>query len=103
MPESPKPEQPQGMDIATILNNPQVQKLYTNRTVVGNTVSDMFVIAQSMGTPPTVIQLSFNTAKTLAMDILGMISQLENQTGQKILTIRDIQEGISKQASGTAQ
>ena len=65
MPEAPKPEQTQGMDIAAVLNNPEVKKFYINRTLVGNTVSDMFVIAQSLGTPPTVIQLSFNTAKTL--------------------------------------
>jgi hypothetical protein len=103
MSETSKTEQPQGMDIAAILNNPQVPKLYINRALVGNTASDMFVIAQSTGTPPTVVQLSFTTAKTLAMDILGMISQIENQTGQKILTMRDIQEGISKQVSGAAQ
>ena len=84
-------------------NNPEVLKLYVNRTLVGNTASDMFIIGQSTGTPPTVIQLSFNTAKTLAMDILGMISQIENQTGQKILTMRDIQGLISKQGSGTEQ
>ncbi len=103
MSQEPKPEQTQGMDIANVLNNPQVPKLYINRTLVGNTVSDMFIIAQSTGTPPTVVQLSFITAKTLAMDILGMISQIENQTGQKILTMKDIQEGIAKQASGATQ
>jgi hypothetical protein len=103
MPEAPKPEQTQGMDIAAVLNNPEVKKFYINRTLVGNTVSDMFVIAQSLGTTPTVIQLSFNTAKTLAMDILGMISQIENQTGQKILTVRDIQDATTKTASGAQQ
>ena len=103
MSETPKPEQNQGMDITAVLNNTQVQKLYINRTLVGNTASDMFVIAQSTGTPPTVIQLSFNTAKTLATDILGMISQLENQTGQKILSIKDVQETMGKQPTGPAQ
>ncbi len=103
MPEEQKAEQPKGMDLAAILNNPEVNKLYINGAIVGNTVSDMFIITQSIGARPTVIQLSLNTAKTLAMDILGMISQLENQTGQKILTTRDIQQAISKQTAGTSQ
>lgn len=33
MSEVPKTDQNHGMDISTILNNPQVQKLYVNRTV----------------------------------------------------------------------
>ena len=45
MTEAPKTDQNQVMDISTILNNPQIQKLYVNRTVEGNTISDMFVIA----------------------------------------------------------
>ena len=46
---------------------------------MGNTVSDMFVIAQSTGTQPTVVQMSFTTAKTLAVDLLGMISDFERE------------------------
>ena len=103
MAEEKKPEQFQGAEIASVLNNPEVQKLYVNRTVVGNSASDMFVIVQSLGVSPTVIQMSFNTAKTLAMDILGMISQIENQTGQKILTVREIQETITGRARGLGQ
>ena len=83
MSETPKPDQNQGLDISTVLNNPQIQKLYVNRTVVGNTISDMFVIAQSTGTQPTVVQMSFTTAKTLAVDLLGMISDFEGKTRAK--------------------
>ena len=103
MSETRNPEQTPGADIAAVLNNPEVQKLYINRSIVGNSASDMFVIAQPLGAPPTVIQMSFNTAKTLALDILGMISQIENQSGQKILTVREIQESISRQTRGAAQ
>ena len=42
MSETPKPDQNQGLDISTVLNNPQIQKLYVNRIAVGNTISDMF-------------------------------------------------------------
>jgi hypothetical protein len=100
MSEVPKTDQNQGMDISTILNNPQVQKLYVNRTVVGNTISDMFIIAQSTGTQPTLVQMSFTTAKTLAEDLLRMISEFEDKTKQKILTMKDIQERMAKQPSG---
>lgn len=105
MPEDPKTEQNQGnqgMDIATILNNPQIQKLYVNRTIVGNTISDMFIIAQSTGTPPTIVQMSFITAKTLAEDILRMTSEFEDKTGQKILSMKDIQEKMVKPFGGTS-
>jgi hypothetical protein len=100
MSESPKTEQNQVMDISTILNNPQIQKLYVNRTVVGNTISDMFVIAQSTGTQPVVIQMSFITAKTLADDLLKMIAEFEDKTGQKVLSMKDIQGKLAKQFSG---
>ena len=101
MSEAPKTDQNQGMDISTVLNNPQVPKLYINRTLVGNTVSDMFVIAQSTGTPPTVVQMSFITAKTLAEDILRMVSEFESKTGQKILSMKEIQDKMAKQFSGS--
>ena len=100
MSEVPKTDQNQGIDISTILNNPQVQKLYVNRTVVGNTMSDMFIIAQSTGTQPTIVQMSFITAKTLAEDILRMISEFEDKTGQKVLTMKNIQEMMARQFSG---
>jgi hypothetical protein len=100
MSETPKPDQNQGLDISTVLNNPQIQKLYVNRTVVGNTISDMFVIAQSTGTQPTVVQMSFTTAKTLAVDLLGMISDFEGKTGQKVLTMKELQEKMAKQPIG---
>ena len=102
MSEAPKTDQNQGMDISTILNNPQVQKLYVNRTVVGNTISDMFIITQSTGTQPTLVQMSFTTAKTLADDLLRMISEFEDKTGQKVLSMKDIQERMAKQFSGPA-
>ena len=102
MSEVPKTDHNQGLDIATILNNPQIQKLYVNRTVVGNTISDMFVIAQSTGTQPTVVQMSFTTAKTLAEELLRMISEFEDKTGQKVLSMKDIQERMAKQFTGAA-
>jgi len=101
MSEAPKTDQNQGMDISAILNNPQVQKLYVNRTVVGNTISDMFIITQSTGTQPTLVQMSFTTAKTLAEDLLRMISEFEDKTGQKVLSMKDIQERMAKQFTGS--
>jgi hypothetical protein len=101
MSEAPKTDQNQGMDISAILNNPQVPKVYINRTLVGNTVSDMFVIAQSTGTAPTVVQMSFITAKTLADDILRMIADFESKTGQKILSMKEIQHKMAKQFGET--
>jgi len=100
MSETPKTDQNQGVDIATVLNNPQIQKLYINRTIVGNTISDMFVIAQSTGTQPTVVQMSFTTAKSLAVELLGMISEFEDKTGQKILTMKELQERMANQIRG---
>jgi hypothetical protein len=100
MSDAPRADQNQGMDIAAVLNNPQVQKLYVNRTVVGNTISDMFIITQSTGTPPTLIQMSFTTAKTLAEDLFRMISEFEDKTGQKVLSMKDIQERMTKQFTG---
>ncbi|MEI6135165.1 MAG: hypothetical protein WCP72_09335 [Desulfomonile sp.] len=100
MSEAPKTDQNQVIDISSILNNPQIQKLHVNRTVVGNTISDMFVIAQSTGTQPVVIQMSFITAKTLDDDLLKMITEFEDKTGQKILSMKDIQGKLSKQFSG---
>ena len=47
-----------------------------------------------------VIQMSFITAKTLADDLLKMITEFEDKTGQKILSMKDIQGKLSKQFSG---
>ncbi|MFH0959001.1 MAG: hypothetical protein V1897_09895 [Pseudomonadota bacterium] len=102
MSEATKTDQNQVIDISTILNNPQIQKLYVNRTVVGNTISDMFVIAQSTGTQPVLIQMSFTTAKTLADELLKMIAEFEDKTGQKIMSVKDIQGKLAKQFSGAA-
>lgn len=100
MSEAPKTDQNQVIDISTILNNPQIQKLYVNRIVVGNAVSDMFIIGQSTGTQPVVVQMSFTTAKTLAEELLKMIAEFEEKTGQKILSMKEIQQKLSRQFSG---
>jgi hypothetical protein len=84
--------QSDGIDISDILADPDVPKLYMNGFVVGKSLSDMFIIAQTASKPLAMIQMSFTTAKTLAEDLSNLIQEFENQTGQKLLSMRDIQQ-----------
>jgi hypothetical protein len=81
----------QQIDISSILIDPDVPKLYVNGFIVGSTSNDMFIITQCATNTIGMILLSFTTAKTLAEDLTGMVKTFEEQTGQQLLTMRDIQ------------
>ena len=77
------------------LGDPEVQKIYTNGFYNGVTLSDMFVVLQNTGAPVAVIQMSFNTAKTLAAKLSEMISSFESKSGTAVLTMGEVRGFIA--------
>jgi hypothetical protein len=77
-----------------------VQRLYINGFSVGMSLSDIYMVVETAGIPSAVILLSFTTAKTL-VDTLGkVVSQFEEMTGQKLLTMEDIQKALEAKSEG---
>ena len=78
--------------VGVALNDPNVPKIYVNAFLSGYNNTDFTLLLQSNGKPAAILNLSYPLAKTLAQSILGTISGLENLSGQKFLTMEDMEE-----------
>lgn len=71
-------------------------KLYANGFAVGPTMGDMYMIGVLNNTPSFVVNMSFNTAKTLKNALDKLISDFESTTKEEIKDINEIQESFIK-------
>ncbi len=79
---------------AQALSDPSIPKIYANGFVFGMSTSDVFVVLQLGGVPIAVLNLSYTLAKTLATILTNTLNDLEQKTGQTVLTTKDIEEKI---------
>jgi hypothetical protein len=84
------------LDDSKVIQKPEMPKLYINGFSVGSSLSDIFVIAQTAGTPVALLLMSFTTAKTLAQQLNHLIIEFERVTGQTLLTMDDIKRAVSE-------
>lgn len=72
------------------------QQLYTNGFAVNLTAGDMSIVLLRDNVPNATVAMSFTTAKTLHMALGDAIEKLEKATGQSIMTIDVVQNGLQR-------
>jgi hypothetical protein len=92
---TPPPSDP-AAQVADQFGSPAIPRIYINGFTLGTSLSDVYMLASTAGTPAAVILMSFTTAKTLAKQLGELISDFEKITGQSLLTMEDIQNAASK-------
>jgi len=75
---------------------PNLIRLYANGFAVGPTMSDMYILGVLNNSPSFVINMSFNTAKTLKASLDKLISDFENTTKSEIKGINEIQKSFKE-------
>jgi len=78
------------------LKDPQVQRIYANGFINALGIGDVMILLQNSKKPIAVLNLSYTVAKTLAVKLGALISQLEDSTGNTIMTTDDIDRSMSK-------
>lgn len=78
------------------LKDPQVQRIYANGFINALGIGDVMILLQNSKKPIAVLNLSYTVAKTLAIKLGALISQLEDSTGNTIMTTDDIDRSMSK-------
>ncbi len=73
-------------------DNPDIPKLYTNSFSLALGAGDLAILLSVADKDIGVLNLSYTTAKTLAIKIQQLISLLEEKSGQTIMTTDDINE-----------
>ena len=81
------------------LKDPEVQRIYANGFVNALGVGDVMILLQNSKKPIAVLSLSYTVAKTLSIKLGALISQLENSTGNTIMTTDDIEKSLSKRGN----
>jgi|GEM_PF-1704831 hypothetical protein len=76
------------------INEPAIPKLYANGFVTAVGQGDLLLVFQQNGLPLVTLNLSFTLAKTLALKLGQAINNLENQTGNTIMTSDDINSAL---------
>jgi hypothetical protein len=67
-----------------------IQRIYLNGFLLGQSLSDITIVGQTNGTPSTILNMSFTTAKSLAIELDKVIKTFEGTTGHTLLTMEDI-------------
>lgn len=78
------------------LGDPEIQKIYANGFSNAMGIGDIVILLKNSGKPIAVLNLSYTVAKTLALKLGALISQLEDATGNTIMTTDDIKKSLSK-------
>ncbi len=78
------------------LENPEIQRIYANGFVNALGVGDVVILLQNSKKPIAVLNLSYTVAKTLTIKLGALISQLEDSTGNTIMTTDEIEKSLSK-------
>ncbi|MCK4914106.1 MAG: hypothetical protein KAI59_06590 [Planctomycetes bacterium] len=78
-----------------ILGSPDTERIYANGFILTIGAGDI-VIALKHSEKPFILNLSYTVAKTLAIKLGAMVSQLEEKTGNTIMTTDDITKALSE-------
>jgi hypothetical protein len=70
----------------------EVPNLYTNGFVNGLGLTDSYLVLQANGRSLAVVNMSVSVAKTLGQSLLAMVESYEQQSGQTVATIDELQE-----------
>ena len=74
-------------------------KIYANGFAAALGIGDVVVSFQKNGQPEAVLNLSFTVAKTLSVKLGQMVSDLERDTGQIIMTTDEVIKAIQQGAT----
>ena len=78
--------------IVSAIQDPDIPKTYINGFNLAHSGTDMFLALSLSGKIFQVLFMSFNTAKTLAVNLQETITKFEQAIGQPLLTMAEIQE-----------
>ena len=76
----------------------ELPSMYFNGFQLGVSNSDVSGVMLLNGQPQLVMNLSYTTAKTLQAALSEIIGELEKVTDRKIMTTKEIENGLSKKA-----
>ena len=82
------------LEIEQAVKNKDLPHIYFNGFSNTITNSDMLLVFKQNDTPVAVLNASYTVAKTLAIKLGNMIAELEERTGNKIMTTDDIEAKI---------
>jgi len=82
--------------IKAALNNKEIPNINFNGFVNQIGPGDILIILERNQQPVAVINTSFTVAKTLAQKLGGLIANLEDATGNTIMTTDDIDRKLSE-------
>lgn len=74
----------------------EISEIYLNGFEVAISLSDINIITLTNNRRRYRLLMSFTTAKTLLAHLAIVLRTLENQTGQKIMTMDDIKNAMDK-------
>jgi len=87
------------IEAATAASSTDCPTIYANGFAVATALGDVVVALQQNGKPSGVINLSYTVAKTLSIKLGGGINNLEEKTGNSIMTTDQVAAALSKQPS----
>jgi len=82
--------------IRNALQDESVPKIYLNGFVNSLGAGDVMVVLLRARQPVAVLNMSYTVAKTLAQKLGTMIVELENQSGNVIMSTDDVNEVMSR-------
>jgi hypothetical protein len=82
--------------IEAALSQPDAHRIYSNGFInaIGN--GDVIISLMLNNRPVANVNLSYTVAKTLAIRLGGLISTLEEKTGNTIMTTEDIDKALKE-------
>jgi hypothetical protein len=78
------------VDVEKAINNPEIPNLYANGFITATGNGDALVVLQQNGKSIATLNLSYTMAKTLTLKLGHLVKDLENKTGNTIMTTSDI-------------
>ena len=82
--------------IQLALQDESVPKMYLNGFVNSLGAGDVMLVLLRTSQPVAVLNMSFTVAKTLAQKLGQLIAELENQSGNVIMSTDDVNEIMSR-------
>ncbi|MDP2644200.1 MAG: hypothetical protein Q8P24_04625 [Desulfobacterales bacterium] len=79
------------LQIESAINDPELPKVYSNSFSCALGFGDTVILFKNGSKPVALLNMSFTTAKTLAIKIQDLIARLENTSGNKIMTTGEIE------------
>lgn len=87
--------------IQETLSNSDIPKLYVNGFLSGHSNADMILLLMQNGTPYSLLNMSFTTAKSLHQNLGDLISKFEAVTNHTVMTMHDVADLINRSTTKT--